>query len=242
MPNHQMLDNIAHKDLKIRTEHKPEYGDTGSYTNVVISEFRDVQAHYPIFFRKNTESGQFEAIAMFGFDSQENLFLDDDGWHAKYVPLTIQRRPFMIGFKNTNEGGVAGQEPVAFVDMDSPRISSAEDDGEQVFLPQGGQSEYLQRIGSVLQTVNVGHQETKIFIDALLENELIESVTIKVQLDNGTNHELAGLYTLNEEKVSQLNGETLQGLHANGYLFLMHMISASMSNMTDLIDKKNQTF
>ncbi|MFT4937560.1 MAG: hypothetical protein ACI88A_000577 [Paraglaciecola sp.] len=238
MPNHQLLDNLSHNDLRVITEHKPEYGDITSYTNVFVTELRDVQAHYPIFFRKNTETGQFETIALFGFAEQENLYLDDSGWHAGYIPLTIQRRPFLIGFQNVNEAGIVTQQSVVHIDMDSPRVSTTE--GEAVFLPQGGQSPYLQRISSVLKTINEGHQQTKMFIDELLTDELIEPVNIKVQLDNGSQNELGGLYTVNEEKVAGLSGDALNSLHQQGYLQHIHMILASMSNMTSLIEKKNQ--
>jgi hypothetical protein len=238
MPNHQLLDNVSHKDLRVITEHKPEYTDISSYTNVFVSELRDVQAHYPMFFRKSSETAQFEAIALFGFAEQENLYLDNKGWHAAYIPLTIQRRPFLIGYQNVNTDGVVSQQTVVHIDMDSPRISSTE--GEAVFLAQGGQSPYLQEISSVLKTIDEGHLQTKTFIDVLLANELIESVDIKVELDNGSKNELGGLYTVNEEKVAGLSPEALNALHQQGYLQHIHMILASMSNMTSLIEKKNK--
>ena len=238
MPNHQLLDNLTHKDLRIITQHKPEYGDTASYTNVFVDELRDVQGQYPIFFRKNSDKAQFEVIALFGFAEQENLYLDNNGWHASYIPLTIRRRPFLIGYQNINTDGMATQQPVVHIDMDSPRVSSTE--GEMVFLEQGGQSPYLQEISSVLKTIDEGYRQTKAFTDILLENDLIESVSIKVQLNNGSHNELGGLYTLNEEKIAELNGDKLTILHQQGYLQNMHMILASMSNMTALIEKKNQ--
>jgi len=240
MPKHQLLDNVSHKDLRIITEHRPEYGDTASYTAVFISELRDVQGHYPVFFRKNSETAQFEAIALFGFAEQENLYLDDMGWHASYIPLTIQRRPFLIGTQNVNADGIVTQQTVVHVDMNSPRISSSEGEGEAVFLPQGGQSPFLQGISSVLKTIDEGHQQTRAFIDVLLANDLIEAVNIKVQLDNGSQNELGGLYTLNEEKVAGLSGDTLMSLHQQGCVQHIHMILASMSNMTALIEKKNK--
>jgi hypothetical protein len=238
MPNHQLLDNVTHKDLRVITKHKPEYGDIASYTNVFVSELRDVQAHYPVFFRKNSETAQFEAVALFGFAEQENLYLDDKGWHAAYIPLTIQRRPFLIGYQNVNTDGMLSQQTVVHIDMESPRISNTE--RELVFLKKGGQSPFLQGISSVLKTIDEGHRQTKTFIDLLLVNELIEPVDIKVQLDNGSKNDLGGLYTINEEKVAGMNGEALDSLHQHGYLQHIHMILASMSNMTALIEKKNQ--
>lgn len=240
MPNHQVLDNITHKDIRVITEHHPKFGDTESYSNLSISEFRDAQAHYPIFFRKSNESGQFEAIALFGFAVEENLYLDDSGWNTNYVPFSVQRRPFLIGFQQRNELGVLTQEPVVHIDMDSPRITKESSQGQAIFLEQGGQSDYLQHVSSVLKAIMDGHTETKGFIDCLLEHDLIESVTIKVQLNDASNHELGSLYTINEQKLADLAPEPLVEFHRKGYLQGIYMILASMSNMTHLIDLKNK--
>lgn len=238
MSNHQLLDNISHKDVHVITEHTPNFGDNISYSHVFISEFRDVQAHYPIFFQKNAQTEKFEAIALFGLAGEENLFLTDAGWQANYLPLSIQRRPFLIGFQENTEDGVVSEEPVIHIDMDSPRISYNQ--GEAVFLPQGGQSPYLQHVGSTLMAIHQGHQQTQSFIDTLQQHELIESVEIKVTLDDDSNHSMDFLYTINEEKVSQLPDQVVADLHRLGYLKAIHMILASMPNMSDLITMKNR--
>jgi len=72
-----------------------------------------------------------------------------------------------------------------------------------------------------------------------MQYELIEPVSIKVQLKDGSNHELNSLYSVNEEKVAALQGDVLQKLHQQGYLQMMHMMEASMSNLSLLIEKKN---
>lgn len=239
MANHQILDNIAHKDIKIITRHSPEFGDNTSYTNLFNGEFRHAQSFYPIMFRKNTETAAFETIALFGFGEQENLFLSDNGWDARYIPLTIQRRPFLIGFQETNDMGEVSTKPVVTIDMDSPRVSTTE--GKNVFLEHGGQSDYLQHISKVLGAIHEGHEQAKQFIDSLLANDLIESVEIKVTLNDGSQHSVNSLYALNEEKVASLSGELLSEFHKKGYIQDMHMIMASMANMTKLIDRKNQS-
>lgn len=237
MPNHQLLDNINHKDVHVITEHKSEFGDNVSYSHIFISEFRDVQTHYPIFFQKNAQTGQFEAIALFGLAAEENLFLTDSGWQANYIPLSIKRRPFLIGFQEKVEAGVVSEDPVIHIDMDSPRISYNR--GEEVFLPQGGQSPYLQQMAATLQAVHQGHQDTKVFIDTLQKHELLESVEIKVTLANESKHAMDFLYTINEEKVAELSDPLVTELHRLGYLKAIHMILASTPNMSDLIDRKN---
>lgn len=238
MPNHQLLDNISHKDVHVMTEHKPEFGDNHSYSHVFISEFRDVQAHYPIFFQKNPQTGQFEAIALFGLADEENLFISDSGWNASYVPLSIQRRPFLIGFQEKIEDGVVSEEPVIHIDMDSPRISDTE--GEAVFLPQGGQSPYIQQVAAILMTIDQGHKDTKTFIETLLQHELLEAVKVDITLDDESKLSMDFLYTINEEEVAQLSDELVAELHRSGYLKAIHMILASMPNMSHLIELKNR--
>lgn len=237
MPNHQQLDNVRHKDLRILAHHQPSFGENASYGHVYLSEFRYVQGEYPILFRKNAETAQFEAIALFGLAAEENLFMEENGWNACYVPLTVQRRPFLIGFQHDNQ---AEPKPVVHVDMDSPRISKSDTEGEAVFLPQGGQSPYFQHINSVLSRIHMGHIENKIFIDTLLQHDLIESVAIKMELHDGSKLEFNNLYTINEEKLNGLPAETLHDLHKQGYVNLIYMVIASMATLSRLIDLKNK--
>jgi hypothetical protein len=48
------------------------------------------------------------------------------------------------------------------------------------------------------------------------------------------------LYTINEEKVEQLSDLVTIDLHRLGYLKAIHMILASMPNMSNLIALKNR--
>ena len=48
------------------------------------------------------------------------------------------------------------------------------------------------------------------------------------------------LYTINEEKVAQLSDLVVADLHRLGYLKAIHMILASMPNMSHLITLKNR--
>ena len=42
---------------------------------------------------------------MFGVEEGENLFLDEKGWNASYIPLNIMRQPFLIGFQEKTQEG-----------------------------------------------------------------------------------------------------------------------------------------
>ena len=238
MANHQLLDNVTHQHVKIITDQRPGLGDEQSYTRLMLSELRAAQSSFPLFFRKQSETGQFEIIAMFGLAEQENLFIDNSGWHAHYLPLTLQRRPFLIGFQASDDPAYPEDKPVVHIDMDSPRVNDTE--GEAIFLPQGGQSPYLQHISSVLKAIHQQNPLTQPFVEALQELQLIEAVDLKIQLDDGNNIELGGLYTVHEEQLKELPQEQLFSLHQKGYLEAIYMMMASVQNLSTLIAMKNR--
>ena len=238
MAKHMLLDNVAHKDLRIITTRSARYGDNIASTSVFPSEFRRVQAEYPIVFRGDASERHFEPVAMLGLEGGENLFLEDDTWNARYVPLTIQRQPFLIGFQQHTEGGVPVKEAVVHIDMDSPRISESE--GEAVFLEHGGISPYLEHVTAVLKAISEGHEYNKGFSDALVEYQLLEPFTLEVELNDGGKFKLMGFHTINEEKLDALGGDALAKLHSKGYLEHIYMTMASIANFSVLIQKKNE--
>lgn len=238
MSNHQLLDNITHKNLRVITDRSAWYGDDIAATLIFPLEFRRVQSEYPIAFQKSAESSQYESIAIFGFAEGENLYLGPDGWDASYIPLTVERQPFLIGLAPTDDSGVPQEEPVVHVDMDSPRVSETE--GVPVFLKHGGHSSYLEHINSILNAIHEGHSQNKRFSEVLEDLELLEPFSLEFELKDGSRQKLGGLYTLHEEKLASLDGASLEKLHASGFLESIYMVMASIANLRSLIERKNQ--
>jgi hypothetical protein len=230
MTNHVLLNNVDHKDLCVITTRSAQYGDDVMYAVTFPSEFRNIQAHYPIVFRKNAQ-GQFEPIALLGFQERQNLFLTSRGWDATYIPLTIERLPFLIGFSTD-------KQPMMHVDLDSPRISRTA--GEPVFRDYGGNTDFLERMSSVLLAIHQGIAGVQPFVAALLEHELLESFVLDVQLANGSQNRLTGFYAINEERLQGLDGTVLERLHRAGYLQAIHMAIASLSQFRALIERMNE--
>ena len=237
MARHVVLNNVDHKDLRIITTRSAEYGDQVMSALTFPGEFRSVQAHYPIFFAKSSESGGFQPLAMFGFEKDENLFLTGEGWDATYVPLSIERQPFLIGFQQRTDMGGASRQMVIHIDMDHPRVSHEE--GERVFLEHGGYTDYLNRMNEALFTIHEGFERSTGFVQALLDHDLLESFTLDVELNDGSRHRLAGFYTINEERLGTLDADVLAKLHNDGFLLPIYMVVASMSNIRELIRRRN---
>lgn len=238
MTRHVMLNNIAHKDLRVITRHAAEFGDNVGTTMVVPTEFADVQREYPIFFRKDPTTGEFSSFALLGFSKDENLFLEDGVWKAAYVPAVLARGPFLIGFQERREGGDVQKEPVIHVDLDDPRISATE--GEPVFLPQGGNSRYLDYIGGLLNGIRNGLEVSKAMFAAFAAANLIEPVKIEVKFNSEEQYDLHGMYTINQKKLADLDAETLHSLNRSGFLQGAFLVTSSLSNVQRLIEMKGR--
>jgi hypothetical protein len=229
MTNTVLLNNIDHQNLRVITKRGAEYGDSLMSSVTFPSEFRDVQACYPIVFRKTADGLGFEPIALFGFQEGENLFLHGDRWDAPYLPMLVERQPFLIG--------VGGEELMVHIDLDNPRVS--QDEGREVFKPHGGNTDFLENLNSMLFAIHQGLQGTPLLLAALLEHELLESFVLDIELNDGSQNRLVGFYTINEDKLAALGGDAIASLHQAGLLQAIYLVIASLSNFRALIDRKN---
>lgn len=238
MATHESLNSTDHQHLKVITERSAEYGDNVWYTLTFPAEFRSVQAYYPIFFNKDQSTGQFSSVALFGFQDSENLFLSNNKWEAGYIPLSIARQPFLIGVQKVLEDGIEKEQRVLHIDLDHPRVN--QEKGEALFLEFGGNTPYLDTAADMLETMHHGIIDSKSFIDMLIEHELLEPFTLDITLNNESNNQMVGFYTINEDKLNALSSSTLAKLHDKGYLQAIYMAIASQSNVRTLMNKKNE--
>jgi len=225
-----LLNNIDHRQLRIDVRSRgAALGDDVMFALTFPGEFRSVQAHYPIVFQK-TSNGVLQPVALFGFRQGQNLFLDGTRWDAHYLPLAIERQPFLIGR--------ADDEFVVHVDLDSPRVGGS--GGELAFREHGGSSEFLDRMTLVLSSLHDGLQTTPAFVASLLQYELLEAFVFDIELDDGTKNRLAGFYTINEDRLHRLDGKALEHLQRGGHLEPIFMAVASLSHFRDLIERMNR--
>jgi hypothetical protein len=174
---------------------------------------------------------------MFGLEKNENLFLTEQGWDASYIPLMIERGPFLIGFQQSVENNVPTKNLVISIDMDSPKVSTTK--GQSIFLPHGGNTDYIEKMASTLQAINEGQTVNDEFTNALIKYDLLESFVIDTELKNGSTNRLSGFYTINEQNLANLKSDELEDLHSRHILEAIYMVIASLSNIKNLIARKN---
>ena len=238
MARHALLNNVDHHDLRLLLRYGPEFGDNMATVLTFPTEFADVQREYSIFFRKDPATGEFQSVALLGFKEGENLFLEGGRWNAKYLPGIIARGPFLIGFQERREGNDSQREAVIHVDLDDPRISSTE--GELVFLPQGGNTRYLDRVVGILNGIRTGLEVSQAMFAAFTAADLIEPVKIEIKLNAEEQYDLHGMYTIGQKKLFELDAETLHKLNRSGFLQGAYLVISSLGNVQRLIEMKGR--
>lgn len=242
----EVLNNISHEHLRVNSTFTAALGDNVASAMTFITEFSAVQKEYPILCRKNPETNEYQAIAFFGLEKDENLFLVDadplnqkySGWNANYVPAAIARGPFSIGIQREVVNGSEIQKPMVHIDMNHPKANS--EDGHRLFLENGGHSPYLNHISKTLETINDGLRLTASMFDAFAKYQLLDTVVLDIEFQNQDKLKIAGFETINVNRLSRLDGAALEELNKSGFLQAAYFIVASMSNVGKLIDWKNR--
>lgn len=238
MARHELLDNVTHKDLRVVMRFGREFGDGIGMVQAFPSEYAELQREYPIFFRKDGDSGEWQSVALLGFEQRENLFLQDGRWNATYLPGAVARGPFLIGFQQQRIDGELRNEPVIHVDVEHPRVSFSE--GEAVFLPEGGQSPYLQHIASVLRGIRDGAEFGAAMFATFDSMGLIQPVNLDVQLDDRHHVSVSGLHSIDRERLAALDAGSLHRLNQAGLLEGAYLVLASLHNVRRLMAEKQR--
>jgi hypothetical protein len=230
-----LLNNVDHGDLKVATGHGAEFGDAVNQTLIFPTEWEEAQREYPILFRCG-EDGRFQSVALLGLDRDENLFLDGRVWDGRYVPALHQRGPFSIGLQRSEDG--EGAEPMIHVDLDHPRIGDAQ--GQAVFLPQGGNTPYLEAMAGLLRRIHAGVMVTDAMFEAFEAEGLIQPIALEVTLSESKRYTLDGFHTIDAARMAALDGPALHSLHQRGFLQAAFWAMSSLANVARLIDRKNR--
>lgn len=233
MNNHQILTFEAHRELRVRSDHGADLGDGVMSCFVTPIEFRRVQNEFPILFHRDLESGAFSALALFGFEPGENLFLEGSRWDARYKPLALAIQPFLIG----RAPGDAGPGQV-HIDLDHPRIDRT-GEGIRLFDDSGAATPYLDHVAAMLGELEAGIGMTGDFYSALDRHRLLEPCSVDIELDDGAKHRLVGYHLISEERLRALDPAALAELHAGDHLMPIFMALASLSNLAALARRRS---
>ena len=238
MTNLAALNSQTHRVLRIAAARAILGHSNVNIVSVIPREFPRLLAHYPIFYSKSSDSGQFEPAAVLGFERGENLFLKDGAWDASYIPLQIQRQPFSL-IPRSGAAGVESQPTLDLaIDLESPHVQAQE--GERLFQDDGKPSPFLQNLSSMMSALVSGSREAHAFTGKLAELNLIEPVQIDIEFVDRSQTKLQGLYWIAAPTLKALPASTLAELRDLEYLEWMYFQMASIAHVAGLVGRKNK--
>jgi len=237
MTNRILLNNVDHGDLAVSPRFGAAFGDQVNSVRLFPTEYEEASREYAILFRHDADSAQTFAVALLGLDADENLFLEGESWNARYIPAVQSRGPFSIGLQR-NADGTPG-EAMIHIDLDDPRVAGGKA-GHPVFLPQGGNAPYLNKIIEILRTISDGLEIEPAMIAALAEFELLQPVQLQVQIDDSRRYDLVDFLTVDAGRLAALDGAALEKLHRAGFLRLAVAATAPPWNISRLSELKNR--
>ena len=91
-----------------------------------------------------------------------------------------------------------------------------------------------------MPTLRSGRRRIVVPVANADEAGLVESVEIKITLDDRTQYSLPGFLTISQERLAAHEGASLERLHKPGHLQLAMLVMTSLGNVPWLIELKNR--
>lgn len=226
------LDSVKHKDLRINVDRN--YGHVSNQNMIPLLAFEFLQAstNFPIVFVKQQETGKFKSVALLGLNASENLVFSDNKVHSNYIPANVRRYPFAAGGKSVDES-----EMVLCIDENSALLNESE--GMQIFDENGKPSEATQQVTKMLSDILAKDAATDIFIEFLVEHDLLQPADVTLKLGEEGDRQINGLYKVNEEALNELSDEEALTLYKRKYFAAIYAHLASLSQFNRLLQLKS---
>lgn len=230
----EILDSVKHRSLRVDTTIVDTKHNQMNTAYITIGELSTLIHEYPIFITKNPNTGAFLFNALLGIKSGQNLFIKNNKWQARYLPLDIIRRPFQAML--TEEDDFSGGKIA--IDINNELVN--ENTGQELFNEDGQATAYLERIQQTFSQLMGGAQQSNKMLEILYKHDLLEPVTLNLELTNNEKSQLSGLYAIKKESLAKLNGEDLDECHKSGALQVCHLIMSSGAHVEKLIRWANE--
>jgi hypothetical protein len=228
------LSNTHHHALCVRPECNLELAATQQIMKLRVSELSKAVTNFPIFFTKDPHHGGWILSALTSFELGQNLFVDDGIWQGTYQPNSMHTHPLYLMKSDQGQNSYA----IGILE-DSPAFSKEK--GEALFDENGNASSYLNRVTKQLETDVKGDIQTSQFSQKLSELGLLKAIDLQIFYQDDSAQTLAGLHTIDEDKLQSLSAEQLAELSRLGYLIPAHAMLISIYQLNLLLRKNNES-
>jgi len=225
------LNTEEHKDLRLKIDNNFSIFSNTNALPIAGVEFIEASREHAIAFI-NYQGEGIIPIYILGLRDNENLLLDDNNnWRYQYVPAFVRRYPYIM-VEPDKDG-----KSVVCIDADYEGINDPK--GELIFTQKDGETkptEQLEAAMEMLNDFNAQLARTREFTKRLEEFDLLKEIAPQVNLADGREFSIGGIYTVDEEKLLKLEDEKALTLYRSGEMAWIYNHLASISNLIRLAE------
>lgn len=211
----------------------PEFVREGGAIPISHTEFVVAGRHYPIVFVGDAKT--YNAVAVVGMSSKENLFVADGRWAGDaYMPAYARRYPFCMAKVNVNR--VEQKNRLICVEQ-----SSLDENGEVMFDAKGQPNAKWQEFERLLGEYEADLERTREMCEILADYGLFEPFTMQAKLKpekGGGSMQLGGMHRVAEKNIEDLNAAQLKNLVRRGIMARIYIHLLSLEHFGKLLDRK----
>ena len=225
------LNTEEHKDLRLKIDNNFSIFSNTNALPIAGVEFIEASREHAIAFI-NYQGEGIIPIYILGLRDNENLLLDDNNnWKYRYVPAFVRRYPYIM-VEPDKDG-----KSVVCIDADYEGINHP--DGELIFTQKDGEikpTPQLEAAMDMLKDFNAQLTRTREFTKRLEEFDLLKEISPQINLADGREFSIGGIYTIDEEKLLKLEDEKALALYRSGEMAWIYNHLASISNLIRLAE------
>ncbi|MEL7691320.1 SapC family protein [Citromicrobium bathyomarinum] len=217
------LNSRDHKKFHNRMRETAPYLAKQHMVPLTAEEFVQVARHYPIIFSTGENP---LPLALMGLNEGVNTFFDENGkaHEPVYVPAYVRRYPFMLARLTAESEDLS----LCF----DPTCDAVGDfsEGDALFNDDGSPTEHTQAILNFCEQFEQAGHRTKLMTDELVKHGLLMDgeVSIERNSEPGKPYVYKGFQMVDQNKLRELDGETIARWNKDGMLPLIYAHLASL--------------
>ncbi|WP_350432794.1 SapC family protein [Shewanella sp. H8] len=209
MPNQiTLLEQTKHGDLKLTPSDYSHIAEQ-HIVPVTLHEINRAATEYPIVFVKNSDTNEFQSVAMLGLKPGQNLSVKDGKWLGLYIPAVVRDYPLgLIVNPDVKDKVWIG------IRENAKEVTKTEG---QAMFEDGKETPFLEARKKALISHYEQDQATRGILGYLAEKGLLINQILTVDVA-GEKRNINGLYLIDEAKLNELSDEEFIELKKRGLL------------------------
>jgi hypothetical protein len=228
-----VLSSDNHRRLKLKKNVLIAYAAKQQALPIEAVGVVKAAVNFPVFFTKN-QHDEMTLSAIASLTPDTSLFVKAGKWDSSYVPSCLQTYPFYLIRSPDDE-----TQFTVGIEEDNPSFSETE--GGSLFTEDGKASQQLEHITRILKSEMSAIQATVKMVDTLQGLGLFKPLELVLKYQDNSAKKINGLYTVDEEKLTQLSADELAELNRSGFLVVIHALLISVYQINNLMRRHNES-